>query len=249
VSTTLITGASSGLGAETARQLAARGHDLALCARRTDRLEALRTEILAAHPVRRVEVRALDVTDDDQVLEVFEGFRDDFGHLDRFVVNAGVSHGAPVGTGGWATNRATVMTNVVAALCQSEVAMQVLRDQGRGQLVMVSSMAALRGLPGAQATYAATKAAVAHLVEGLRVELQGRSDIVLTVLYPGFIESEMNPPTGRRNPLMSSTEKGVAAMVAAMEKQVGSACVPALPWAPLSVLLRHAPISLLRRLL
>ena len=59
---TLITGASSGLGAEMARQLAAHGEDLALCARRTERLEELRAEILAAHPERRVAIAALDVT-------------------------------------------------------------------------------------------------------------------------------------------------------------------------------------------
>ena len=65
--TTLITGASSGLGAEMARQFAALGHDLALTARRTDRLDELKAQILAAHPDRRVETYALDVTDDDAV--------------------------------------------------------------------------------------------------------------------------------------------------------------------------------------
>ena len=77
--TILITGASSGLGAEMARQFAARGHDLALCARRTERLEELRAEIAAAHPGRRVEIRALDVNDDDAVFAVFRAFREDFG--------------------------------------------------------------------------------------------------------------------------------------------------------------------------
>ena len=101
MSTILITGASSGLGAEMARQLAARGHDLALCARRTDKLDALREEIRSADPGRRVEVRALDVTDDDQVFEVFRGFRADFRTIDRVVVNAGSARGrrwAPAGT-------------------------------------------------------------------------------------------------------------------------------------------------------
>ena len=76
--TILITGASSGLGAEMARQFAAAGYDLALCARRIERLEELRAEILAAHSDRRVEIRALDVNDADQVFEVFRAFRDDF---------------------------------------------------------------------------------------------------------------------------------------------------------------------------
>ena len=66
----LITGASSGLGAEMARQLAASGHDLAITARRVERLEALRDEIAAAHPDATVSVHALDVTDHDQVFAV-----------------------------------------------------------------------------------------------------------------------------------------------------------------------------------
>ena len=80
MSTILITGASSGLGAEMARQFAALGHDLALCARRTDRLETLRAEIAAAHPGVRVEVRALDVNDHDAVFRVFGEFRDALRH-------------------------------------------------------------------------------------------------------------------------------------------------------------------------
>jgi len=68
--TILITGASSGLGAEMARQFAALGHDLALCARRIEKLDSLKAEIAAAHPDRRVEVRTLDVNDDEQVFEV-----------------------------------------------------------------------------------------------------------------------------------------------------------------------------------
>ncbi|MGN6781540.1 MAG: SDR family NAD(P)-dependent oxidoreductase, partial [Marmoricola sp.] len=113
MSTILITGASSGLGAEMARQFAAHGNDLALCARRTDRLEQLKAEILAAHPARRVEVRALDVTDDDQVFAVFGAFRDDFGRIDRVIVNAGLGKGQPLGTGRYDANRATAMTNFV----------------------------------------------------------------------------------------------------------------------------------------
>lgn len=248
MSTILITGASSGLGAEMARQFAAHGNDLALCARRTEQLEELKSEILAAHPERRIEVRALDVTDDEQVFAVFGAFRDAFGRIDRVVVNAGLGKGQALGTGHYDANRATAMTNFVAGLAQMEAAMEIFRAQDAGHLVVVSSMSAVRGMPRNMATYAATKAGLAHLAEGLRVELVG-SPIKVTVLYPGFIESEMNDRNaGPTPPLMVSTEKGVRSMVAAIEKQVDSACVPALPWAPLSVVMKHAPLSVFRRL-
>jgi short-subunit dehydrogenase len=248
MSTILITGASSGLGAEMARQLAARGYDLALCARRTDRLEEVRAEIRAADPGRRVEVRALDVTDDDQVFEVFRGLHAEFRTIDRVVVNAGLGKGAPLGTGGHAANRETAVTNFLGALVQCDAAMEIFRAQERGHLVMVSSMSAMRGLPRTMTTYAATKAGVAHLAEGLRNELYG-TQIKVTVLYPGYIASEMNEHVRDRTPLMVSTEKGVRAMVEAIEKEKADACVPALPWAALAPVMRHAPLPLFKRLL
>lgn len=246
--TILITGASAGLGAEMARQFAALGHDLALCARRQEKLEELKAEIVGSHPARRVEVRTLDVTDDDAVFEVFGAFRGDFGTIDRVVVNAGVGKGQPLGTGRYDANRQTALTNFVAGLAQCEAAMEVFRAQGNGHLVVISSMSAVRGMPGNMTTYAASKAGIAHLAEGLRVELHGRP-IDVTVLYPGFIESEMNDRSaGPTPPMMVSTEKGVQSMVTAIEKRVDSACVPPLPWAPLSVLMRHAPLWVYRRM-
>ena len=246
--TILITGASSGLGAEMARQFAARGHDLALCARRTEKLETLRAEIQAQHPDVRIEIRALDVTDDDQVFEVFRAFREDFGTIDRVVINAGLGKGAPLGTGRYDANKQTAMTNFVAALAQSEAAMEIFRDQNAGHFVMISSMSAVRGMPKTLTTYAATKVAVAHLAEGLRAELHGKP-IKVTVLYPGYIRSEMNEKVAQSTPLMVSTEKGVKAMVDAIEKEKDSAFVPALPWAPLSVVMRHAPMPLFKKLI
>ncbi|MCW2843523.1 MAG: family oxidoreductase [Nocardioides sp.] len=250
--TILITGASSGLGAEMARQFAARGNDLALCARRLERLEELKAEILAAHPERRVEFRALDVTDDDQVFEVFRGFQADFARdgrtIDRIIINAGLGKGAPLGTGNYAANRETAMTNFVAALAQSEAAMEIFRAQGSGHFVMISSMSAVRGMPKSMTTYAATKAGAAHLAEGLRTELYGKP-IKVSVIYPGYIASEMNEQVASEQPLMVSTEKGVRAIVSAIEKEKASAAVPPLPWAPLSVVMRHAPLPLLKRMI
>ncbi|HEY9563064.1 MAG TPA: SDR family oxidoreductase [Nocardioides sp.] len=244
--TILISGASAGLGAEMARQFAHHGNDLALCARRTDKLEELRDEILNLHPERRIEIRQLDVNDHDQVFEVFRGFAEDFGTLDRIVINAGLGKGAPLGTGKFWANKETAMTNFIGALAQSEAAMEVFRAQGTGHFVMISSMSAMRGMPKAMATYAATKAGVAHLAEGLRAELHG-TPIKVSVIYPGFIDSEMNDTPGAQ-PFQVSTEKGVRAIVHAIEKQKGSACVPALPWAPMSVVMKHAPLPLFKKL-
>ncbi|WP_374455702.1 SDR family oxidoreductase [Nocardioides sp.] len=246
MSTVLITGASSGLGAEMARQLAALGHDLALCARRTERLDALRDEITAAHPSVRVAVKALDVNDHDAVFRVFEEFAEELGGLDRVVVNAGLGKGQPLGTGRFDANLATAQTNFIGALAQTEAAAAIFRRQNSGHLVMVSSFSALRGMPKNITTYATTKAAVAHLAEGFRADVHG-TPIKVTVLYPGYIVSEMSG-TSAKTPLMTSTEKGVRAMVAAIEKEKPSARVPAWPWAPLGFVVRRVPVGMLRKM-
>ena len=246
MSTILITGASSGLGAEMARQFAALGHDLALCARRTDRLEEVRSDIAATHPDVRVSLKALDVTDHDAVFRVFEEFREEFGGLDRVVVNAGLGKGQPLGTGRFDVNRETAETNFIGALAQTEAAAQIFRAQNAGHLVMVSSFSALRGMPKNITTYAATKAGVAHLAEGFRADVHG-TPIKVTVLYPGYIVSEMSG-TSPSTPLMASTERGVRAMVEAIEKEKASARVPAWPWAPLGFVVKHVPVVVLRRM-
>ncbi len=140
------------------------------------------------------------------------------------------------------------MTNFVGALAQAEAAMEIFREQNAGHLVMISSMSAMRGLPKTMTTYGATKAGVAHLAEGLRNEFYGKP-IKITVIYPGYIASEMNEGVAQKTKMMVSTEKGVRSIVDAVEKEKDSACVPPLPWAPLSHVMKHAPLPLLKRLL
>jgi len=245
--TVLITGASSGLGAEMARQFADRGYDLALCARRTENLDALKAEIGAAHPERVVSVKALDVNDHDAVFRVFDEFAAEHGTLDKIIVNAGLGKGQPLGTGRFDANLQTAQTNFIGALAQTEAAAKILRAQNAGQLVMVSSISALRGMPKNITTYAATKAGVAHLAEGLRADLMG-TPIKVTVLYPGYIVSEMSA-TSKTTPLVASTERGVRAMVEAIEKEKASARVPGWPWGPVGFALKHLPLPLARKLM
>ena len=241
----LITGASAGLGAQMAREFAARGRRLALCARRLDRLEALRDELLAAHPGSTVAVRQLDVTDHARVFEVFDEFRDELGGLDRVIVNAGGGKGRPVGTGGFDANLHSARTNFVGALAQCEAAVRIFRDQRHGHLVMISSMSAMRGLPRGMTTYAAAKAGVAALAEGIRADLLGTA-IRVTTVYPGYIVSEANPAE-RPKPLMVPTERGVRAMVRSIERERPKAEVPAWPWVPLGFVMRHAPLRAVAR--
>jgi short-subunit dehydrogenase len=238
----LITGASAGLGAEMARQFAARGYDLALCARRTGPLEQLRAEL----PDRRVAVRPLDVTDDQAVFRVFREFAAEFGRIDRVIVNAGLGKGAPLGSGRWDANRETAMVNFVGALAQTEAALEIFRGQGHGHLVMISSMSALRGMRRSMTTYAATKAGVAAIAEGVRSERIPGVDV--SVIYPGYIRSEMNARVTQKTPFMVDTPAGVRAMVAAIERRRTKAYVPAWPWVPIGWAMRALPLSAVRRM-
>jgi short-subunit dehydrogenase len=238
----LITGASAGLGEEMARQFGALGYDLALCARRTEPLDRLRQEI----PERQVSVRPLDVTDDDAVFRVFREFAAEFGRIDRIIVNAGLGKGAPLGSGRWDANRQTAMVNFVGALAQTEAALEIFRTQGHGHLVLISSMSALRGMRRSMTTYAATKAGVASIAEGVRSERIPGVDV--SVIYPGYIRSEMNAHVQQKTPFLVETPVGVRAMVGAIEKKRVKAYVPAWPWVPIGFAMRALPLSVVRKM-
>lgn len=242
----LITGASSGLGAGMARLFAAKGRNLALCARRLDRLEALREELLAINPSIQVVIEPLDVNDYDQVFQVFRRFQHALGRLDRVIVNAGLGKGQPLGTGYFHANRQTAETNFVAALAQCEAAMEIFREQNSGHLVMMSSMSAMRGMRKNINTYAATKAGVASLAEGLRMEMIGKP-ITVSTLYPGYIRSEINEKV-EKAPFMVDTETGCKALVRAIEKEPAKAYVPSWPWAPLGFAMKVLPLSLVKKM-
>ncbi|MET0931473.1 MAG: SDR family oxidoreductase [Aeromicrobium sp.] len=242
---TLITGASSGLGAGMARVLAAKGHHLALTARRVDRLEELRAELLATHPDIEIVVHGLDVTDHAQVFAVFEQVIGELGGLDRVIVNAGLGKGGRIGTGSFEANKETAETNFVAALAQCEAAMEHFYERKAGHLVVISSISAMRGMPSSMTTYAATKAGIAWIAEGIRSDLIGRKglDIKVTTLYPGYIASEMQQ--GAR--LTVDTDTGCRALVKEIEKEVAEASVPGWPWAPIGKVLKYAPLGVVRR--
>ncbi|WP_375488512.1 SDR family oxidoreductase [uncultured Jatrophihabitans sp.] len=242
----LITGASSGLGEAMARRWAGPGRTLVLAARRRDRLDALAHEL--ADTGTTVDVRTLDVTDPDSVADTISSAAREHGGLDRVVVNAGVGGGVALGTGRADVNRRTLVTNTVAAFDQADAAMSVFREQGDGHLVLVASVAGVRGLPGASSAYSASKAAVIALGQGLHAELvASRSRIRVTTVLPGFIATAINE--GRRPPgvLTATLDKGADALVTAIDSERRRAVVPALPWTPIARLLPLLPDRLAGR--
>ena len=178
----LVTGASSGIGAETARHAARAGYRLVLAARSTDRLEALAAEL--GGDERALAVRC-DVTEwADQEATVRQALAR-LGRLDVAFANAGF--GAKRGfleetPEFW---RAMVLTNVLGVAYTIRAALPALRD-ARGHMVLMSSVAGRRALPGS--LYAATKFAVTAMGEALRQELDG-SGVRVTLIEPGMVDT------------------------------------------------------------
>jgi short-subunit dehydrogenase len=243
----LITGASTGLGEGMAREWAAQGCNLALCARRADKLEALQRELQTKYPNIRVLVRGLDVCDYDQNFEVFRGFSEELGSLDRVVVNAGIGSSSAIGRGDFASNRKTAETNFVAAIAQSEAAMEIFREQNSGHLVLMSSVSGVRGFKGPLNVYAATKAAVASLAEGLQLDTRGKP-INVSNIMPGYILTDINR-NEKSAPFRVDLATGVKALVKAIDSEKRRAYVPWWPWTPLSYMLKAMPFELFARVM
>ena len=183
--------------------------------------------------------------------KVFAEFDQEFrsaglGGVDRVIANAGLGKGQPIGTGHFEANKQTAETNFIGLLAQCEAAMTLFRERNAGHLVVVSSMSAIRGAAGNITTYAASKAAAAHLAEGIRLSVLGKP-ITVTTLLPGYIESEMTARAGK-TPLLTSANKGHTAMVDAIEKESDNAYVPGWPWAVIAQVMRFSPLAVLRRL-
>ncbi|CAN5894311.1 SDR family oxidoreductase [soil metagenome] len=236
-----ISGASSGIGRELARRLVARGDRVAVAARRLDELEALAAEL--ADLPGQIHIFELDVTDSTAVERIIRSADSAVGGLDVVVVNAGRGGGKRIGTGGFDENRALLDTNLTGALAQMETAVSLFRSRGRGHLVLVSSLAGWRGLPGSAAVYSASKAALASLGESLRIEL-ATSGIDVTVLRPGYIDT---PLLSRRGWLVTSLPRGIEAIMKAIDRRASDVGVPSWPWRPVGWILRRVPENVLRR--
>ncbi|MUH72953.1 SDR family oxidoreductase [Psychrosphaera haliotis] len=242
----LITGASSGLGMGMALEFAKQGANLALCARRIERLEELKETLLNVNPNINVYLATLDVNDHEQVFSVFENFKVSMGQIDRVIINAGMGKGASIGTGYFEANKQTAETNFVAALAQSEAAMTIFRKQNAGHLVTISSISAVRGFRRAMTVYAATKAAITSLSEGIRIDVMN-TPIKISCIHPGFIRTEINEKV-KNVPFIVDLETGCKALVKSINKEPKNSYVPSWPWSILHWVLRVAPLSVIKKM-
>jgi short-subunit dehydrogenase len=191
--TAVVTGASSGIGREIAKQLAQRGQGLTLVARREDRLKALADELAGAHGVR-VEVVAADLTDQGARERIASEVAERGLAAQVLVNNAGLSTVGPVHGNDVAAELAMIRTDVEAVAHLSSLFLPGMVERGAGAVLNVASTAAFQPMPG-QAGYAASKAFVLSYSQAVRAELKG-TGVSVTVLCPGPVDTEFAESAG-----------------------------------------------------
>jgi len=241
----LITGASSGIGKALAFEMATRGYDVGLAARRTDELEKIKNDIKKESPERGVAVRKLDVTDYGDVPAAVTDVADDLGGLDIVFVNAGIGLGEAVGKGQFEKSLRTIQTNLAGAMATIDASAAYFLEKGSGHIVGVASVAAFRGMPRS-ASYSASKAGLAIYLEALRAETHGKN-IDITVLYPGYIDTPLNNMLKNR-PFLITVEKGAAIIAKLIEKKATSSTVPVFPWNIIGRLLKILPTGVIAKM-
>lgn len=194
-----IIGASSGIGAALAKELASRGATLALSARRKDALEQLKSGLGEAH-----KIFALDVTDAELVARTAHAIRAAFGRIDRVVFLSAAYQPMHVDALDLRMTRQMVDVNVMGAFHVVHAVLPIFKEQQGGQLALCGSVAGYTGLPHGQ-PYSATKAAVMNLAESLKAELPSSIDVKL--ISPGFVKSELTDKNDFKMPMMISAEK------------------------------------------
>ena len=184
----IVTGASSGIGLAVARRLAAEGYDLAICARRQQRL-AEAAEMLTRQGIS-VLSEVVDLRDEAQILRFFEAVKAKWTRLDVLVNNAGLGHKESLMHGKTEAWREMLDVNVLALCICTREAIQLMQPANSGHIVHISSMSGHR-VPAITGIYSATKFAVRSHAETLRRELRAaNSPIRITAISPGIVETE-----------------------------------------------------------
>jgi clavulanate-9-aldehyde reducatase len=198
-----ITGASSGIGEATALACAKAGAKVALAARRADRIEAL-AERIRGDGGEAVAIET-DVTDEASARAFIEGAREQLGGLHGLVNNAGVMLLGPVEGADTEHWRRMIGVNCLGLLYCTHAALPIMREQGAGHIVNLSSVAGRIAALGS-AVYNMTKWGVGGFSEGLRQEAL-HANVRVTIIEPGFVETELQGHNAGNPVVMEATEK------------------------------------------
>ena len=192
--TVMITGASSGIGRELALQFAPRSQALVLVARRTERLEHLRIELLARHPDLKLIALGADLSDEHEITALLRRVEEQAGPVDVLVNNAGLGYSALIDRSDWTLTRQVLHTNVLAVTQLTSALVPEMVRRGRGGVINIGSGAGLTVLPSA-AGYVGSKHFIAGFTEALRADLAG-TGVVVTQVCPGPVRSEFDDVAG-----------------------------------------------------
>ena len=221
----LITGASSGIGRALAVELAQRGAKLGLVARRREILDELVAELSSKRTDSSGLIAlAADVTDRESMRAAADQLSSKLGQVDVLIANAGVgvtNDGAELDAGKLAD---VIDVNVIGAANSVAAVVPEMVARGSGHLVVISSLAAYRGLPKSGA-YCASKAAVSALFETLRLDLNPRG-IDVTIIHPGFIKTPLTAGRQAQLPWLMEVDDAARRIVGAIEARKKSYAFP-----------------------
>lgn len=207
----IISGASAGIGAALANELASQGARLVLIARRADALNAIHQRLTNA-PVHQLVIG--DIGERDTMERAVAVAMATFGRIDGVICNAGIGLSAPVAHIAIADFQASINTNIYGVLHMIQVSLPVFQQQRQGHLIVISSVVGVQGLPYSGG-YCATKGAIERLCDALRIELLG-SNIALTVVRPGTVTTEfMQRRRGANREVRAAGHSGIPASLAA----------------------------------
>lgn len=222
--TALITGASSGLGAEFSRQLAPYAHSLILVARRLERLDAMKSELESLHKNLTVHVYGADIASEEQRIALANWLPTQNLSVDFLINNAGLGDRGPFESGDWNKIKAVLDVNICALTHLIHLFLPSMTLGGRAAILNVSSVAGFFPLPNT-AVYSATKAYVTSLSEALAMELRPRG-VTVTALCPGPIATEFHAAARRlEDDFAPSHVDTMAAFVVTAEEAVRAALV------------------------
>jgi len=218
----MITGASSGIGRGVAIDLALKGAAVGLVARRAELLTELVEQIRSQNG--RAVALVADVNDAALIRAAADRLRNEFGQIDVLIANAGIG-GASEPTKLQHVQLANVINvNVLGAANSVTAVLPEMVQRGSGQLVVISSLAAYRGLPKS-AAYCASKAAVSCFFESLRIDLRN-SGVSVTIIHPGFIKTALTAGREAQMPFLMELDDAVKKIVRAIEKHKKSYAFP-----------------------